>query len=154
MAMNINELMIGNLVYANVYLRDPNHIPEITQIPVKVIGIGDNGDIVIVKYEDRKTLITSDRLIPIQLTAEILEKNWFVNKTQFMQCGRFGMDFLITWQLKEEKVLGHCAAFLCINNWSEEDRPSYRGKCLYVHELQNALRCCRLEKMAREFKVL
>lgn len=145
--MKAKELMIGDLVYAIFDIEDENEDYITEQVPVMIIGIDENcslGDGYSVSYIPIGDVPDEccDCFDPIPLTAEILEKNGFVNKTQFMQCGNFGKEFLITWQLKEEKVLGHCESFLKINNWSKEDRPSYSGKCLYVHELQHALRLC------------
>lgn len=146
MAMNINELMIGNLVYANVYHYDPTQIPEITQVPVKVIGIWDN---VMAEYEDKRFILHLDRLIPIQLTAEILERLGF-REEKWDEC--FGKKAYRGFLGPSE------CSFFYIRGLGEHPTEwrIYNSENMivrYVHQLQNALQLCGLEELACKFKI-
>lgn len=81
----------------------------------------------------------------IPLTPEILEKNGFVNKKgRFMQKGNFDDPPLIMWHLIDDKILGHPKSQLEIHHGEESIHVSLL--CIYVHELQHALRLCGIEK--------
>lgn len=133
--MKATELQIGDFVYANIYLYDPNHMPEIIPNPVKVIEIGTN---VVVEYIFKNTIknyiLPLDRLIPIQLTAEILEKNgWVFNDVPFIM----GWEFM----------------GLTIYDWSISCGINISMNVRYVHELQNVLRLCGLNNLADNLKI-
>lgn len=145
--MKATELQIGDFVYANVYIYDPNHIPEIIPNPVKVTEIGTN---VVVEYIFKNTIrnyiLPLDRLIPIQLTAEILEKNGFKapifnsilnpERLQFaLPTNEFIPSKFITRNLSDN--------FFMMNDFIQ---------IRYVHELQHALRLCGLDELADNLK--
>lgn len=84
-------------------------------------------------------------IIPIPITPEILEKNGFVNKKgRFMQKGNFDDPPLIMWHLVDDKILGHPKSQLEIHYGEKSMHVSL--VCIYVHELQHALRLCGIEK--------
>lgn len=74
---------------------------------------------------------------PIPITTEILEKNGFEIK-RFVS--RIWNEYLIEYDY--ENVL------FIHNNESQ-----LHIKCSYVHELQHALRLCRLHELADNFKI-
>lgn len=83
---------------------------------------------------------------PIPLTPEILEKNGF----GFVKSS--DKDTVWNgWWIYEDLELGTC----CLNG----DWPCFINiddsniKCEYVHQLQHALRLCKLDELANNFKV-
>lgn len=83
---------------------------------------------------------------PIPLTPEILEKNGF----GFVKSS--DKDTVWNgWWIYEDLELGTC----CLNG----DWPCFINiddsniKCEYVHQLQHALRLCKLDELADNFKV-
>ena len=82
-----------------------------------------------------------DRIFPIPLTPEILEKNGFVKciggrSKKSLQL--IGDGLYVSWWndrivIRYKRVLGHPSAYLNCD-------------CRYVHELQHALRPCKIDK--------
>lgn len=117
--MEAKDLMVGDLVY---------HHNEV----VRITGIGQNL-VTYIYYHYVDCEVTE--IEPIPLTAEILEKNGYVYN-----------DSLCEW----------ASDSFCIEFGHEpfEDEPDHLfvwvGNChvvlRYVHELQNALRLCWIEK--------
>lgn len=136
--MKANELMIGDWVFCTY--------PSINK-PVRVAEIktvGDN-ELKIVIYDDDIRLVFNETYIePIPLTPEILERNGFN--------GKYKLSY--QYDKPEEDF-----AFTYISYWkgrlSIRVSPDIRGKhstnvmhinCDYVHQLQQALRLCGIEK--------
>lgn len=119
--MKANELMIGDLVIIEGYSR----ICAITEVGVYFV--------------DRNGIGTTsfDRIEPIPLTAEILEKNGFVEE-------KYGWRKLnaANWCININIFNGkerYALSVLGIN--SQVTLHGY-----YVHELQHALRLCGIDK--------
>ena len=81
---------------------------------------------------------------PVPLTPEILEKNGFYKKKNFMQLGNFDNPPLIIWHLVDDNILGHPKAQLEIHYGAKHTHMSFM--CNYVHELQHALKLCQIIK--------
>lgn len=89
--------------------------------------------------------IWCEYLEPIPLTPEILEKNGFVNKKgRFMQKGNFDVPPLILWHLVDDEILKHPKSQLEIHYGGKSIHVSL--VCIYVHELQHALKLCEIDK--------
>lgn len=86
--MNIEDIFIGAWVYVT-------NLPEVGQkTAVKVLGINTCKGCVRCEYNGITTWVWMERLEPIPLTAEILEKNGFVyDDTPFIQAWtQFGLS--------------------------------------------------------------
>ena len=79
-----------------------------------------------------------DEIIPIPLTPEILEKNGFV-KQGFPGWEIYTEDFLILWRNDYPDVLD-------IKCFNAAYGSFHRSHISYVHDLQHALRMCRIDK--------
>lgn len=116
--MKANELMIGDWV---LYDGEPNIITEVSEIIYRettVCFVGNN------------YMANIDEIEPIPLTPEILEKNWWV-------CESFGRRQ--EWWLDKTKFP--------IVRYSTNDIMRHGEIILkYVHQLQQALRLCGIEK--------
>lgn len=141
--MKANELMIGVFVYFNCF--------DGSKVVVRVTGFNDG-----IVYGDSKNgshWCNINKVEPIPLTQEILEKNGF-KKDAFTN---LSLDY----------YYGDDEYSICVNLNStcdksksvwvekrssrfrvsiEESRHSLDKKPLYVHELQHALRLCGIEK--------
>jgi len=93
---------------------------------------------------DNRKIVTYPFIEPIPLTPEILEKNGFIKKKNFMQLGNFDNPPLIMWHLEEEKILHHLKHELEIHHAKNGIHVSINVE--YVHELQHALRMCGIKK--------
>lgn len=116
--MKASDLMIGDWV---AYFGDIE-----SKYPVKIEGV----DIA------TNALITSDRedvgfdgIQPLPITPEILEKNGFIKEQRICN----------------GKPLQYCV--LVDGLWIDISGENYfEGKLEYIHELQHALKLCRIEK--------
>lgn len=115
-----NELMIGDWVYARI-----NH-------PVQVVGITTDS----IETTDKEGYFNEEFFDPIPLTLEILEKNGFENRGAQFFCDNIGM---IWWK---DNI------FMFSKYTRHEDLPTENISINigYVHELQHALRLCKIEK--------
>lgn len=121
--MKATELMIGDWV---CYDGDVEY-----SCPIKIEGMDVSCDF----------CITSDRddvgfggVMPIPLTAEILEKNgWVFNDVPFID----GWEFM----------------GITICDWSISCGINISMNVRYVHELQHALRLCGMNELADNFKI-
>lgn len=128
--MKANELMIGDWVY-NIHNRQNEQVEE--------IGSG----LVMLSYND---LYEYDEIEPIPLTHEILEKNGFTKSTPppgiHAKC----------YELDNKKdrynltIADYNKYKRLLLNVDSEDSECFNIKCDYVHELQHALRLCKIEK--------
>ena len=131
--MTATELMIGDCVIAFI---DEKHYG-------KVISLSEN----CIKFREDETDIVADvayeSLYPIPITPEILEKNGFE---------RCEDSILYIWKFSQLR-LGSMSCFKTANKrWNFDILGKYlspikvRGDFDYVHELQHALRLCKIDK--------
>ena len=132
--MKANGLMIGDWV---LYDGEPNIITEVSEIihgEATVCFVGNN------------YMADMDEIEPILLTPEILEKNGFTKSTPppgiHAKC--YELDN------KKDKYNLTIADYnkykRLLLNVDSEDSECFNIKCDYVHELQHALRLCRIKK--------
>lgn len=132
--MKATELMIGDWV-------DLSDVPN-ESIPCIVVELHTD-ELLVIQPNDKACDIVGYYMVrPIPLTAEILEKNGFVQGNQY-------------WYLPNN---GGPIEFSIDDDW--ECGKHYFGVCCgkpfslnYVHELQHALRLCGLNELADNFKV-
>lgn len=132
--MKATELMIGDWV---LYDGEPNIITEVSEIihgEATVCFVGNN------------YMADMDEIEPIPLTQEILEKNGFTKSTPppgiHAKCyeldnKKYKYNLTIADYNKYKRLL---------LNVDSEDSECFNIKCDYVHELQHALRLCRIKK--------
>ena len=138
MAMKINELMIGDWV---------NY--SILNLNAKVFSILGNHTIGI-QFVDKNNKIEAihglleETIIPIPLTEEILVKNGFekqedVNEWSYYKTKDGKGQYMILWSMDYN--------YLEIGSYTDEFGEFNRlGTMRYVHQLQQALRLCGIEK--------
>ena len=118
--MKANELMVGDWVCLPSIMSDDKY-------PVQVLEIQDD----CIKYYSggKKMMVRFKHVEPIPLTPEILEKNGFVVESRYCH----------------GKSLQYCE--LVDGLWIDITGENYfEGKLEYVHQLQHALRLCRIDK--------
>lgn len=116
--------MVGDWVLVN---GNPMQIQAINDIDGEIIA----GDELYCLIEDR--VHSEDKIEPIPLTAEILEKNGFVNSGGL-------------WHLSGEDMglMQGCISFQAFAYYAD---PRYCFcEIAYLHELQHALRTCGIDK--------
>lgn len=99
-------------------------------------------------------------LEPIPLTAEILEKNGF-NKVPQPNCSN-----PYHWEFKEYEegtdellylIKAYCSPFrgmyISIDNYGDCEPVNFDKQIEHIHELQQALRLCDLDKLANNLKI-
>lgn len=130
--MDAKDLMIGDWVRLRYtdYLTGAVAVKEFQVGQLRYLSWDGRGETMYVG-SDHQNMSTIDKMEPIPLTPEILEKNGFTN-------GEFYAESHIEdWQIMSDS--SHLAARSecgwCI------DIP-----CQYVHQLQHALRLCGIEK--------
>lgn len=138
--MRANDLMIKDWVYQALY--------QDTEIPNKGHGW----------KEVRVTNCPFDEdwaISPIPLTQKILEKNGWTIKKHFVQYGNFGKEPpLMIWHTETNDVLRHAKNELEILDLSKSTGTYHISfQCMFVHELQHALRLCGLNELADNFVV-
>lgn len=142
--MKVEELMIGDLVCyskANNYYTQIKEIKCTHDIPDDVVyyikGMRDRRDRLWIEFEETFVI---DILSPIPLTVEILEKNGLCEDNHGRLNGEYfdedeNRDLEITVDDKTGEIWWSY-------NWDE-----YRIiRLRYVHELQHALRLCKIPK--------
>lgn len=134
-----NELMIGDWVSSKEVHTKDYYLPSFKR---QVAQIKDNG--VELSFTDRygnKCYITLlyDDIEPIPLTAEILEKNGFERTNDYHF---FDGDEYYEMELRE---LSDSIWFVEYTNL-EFSMSSQRMMVCNVHELQHALKLCRIDK--------
>ena len=121
--MKAEDLMIGD------WLKHYNGTPmQVTKITTEHFACADNRDMNCWEYNNKYE--------PILLTPEILEKNGFegIKEGKFPSLRNYYND--IIFQLEEIKEEGNCKILYIFKNIP----------ILYVHELQHALRLCKIDK--------
>lgn len=123
--MNASELMIGDWVL-------------LTNNPARVISIARDE----IYFEDRfgKGACSFDKIRPIHLTAEILEKNRFKKDTGGEECWANSKGWFTPHEYGKRDTIKSWEVEICgkIN--------SFDGIIKYIHELQHALCLCGIEK--------
>ena len=136
--MKANELTEGIYVYFNCF--------DGSKIIVKVTGFKDG--VVYGVSEDGAHWCQLSQIEPIPLTPEILEKNGWKDISDHTLMGsetfrlkyeQNGFDFTITLKLRD---------YLKIQSYDDRYYTLYESCCgvKFVHQLQHALRLCRIEK--------
>ncbi len=126
--MTAEELMIGDWVQI---------VPDAPVMPneyhrIDWIRTGETG-------LDNRKIVTYPYLQPIPLTPEILEKNGFVKSERFEVWKIINDEYelrITPWRFS--------VIFLDEDGSDKEEFSAPRPK--YVHELQHALRLCRIDK--------
>ena len=133
--MKATDLMIGDWVC----LKDDTK----SELPLKVDGVLIDD----ISLEGEGFLGGVDGLVrPIPLTPEILEKNGFVFvKSSDKDTVWDGWWFYEDLELGTSCLNGSWPCFI--------NMDSLNIKCEYVHQLQHALRLCKLDELADNFKV-
>lgn len=133
--MKIEELMVGNIF---------GYIDEDKLVPVVVMKIDGQSDIVCLRQSDGHIFNTMiDFLLPIPLTPDILEKNGFrivfeseLHVSYFQDIESFHTEVKVDkigiyQKLSMRDGLGNGVTIV---------------ECKYVHQLQQALILCRINK--------
>lgn len=136
--MNINELMISDWIW---YDNKPYQI--------RLLGkniYGDDYPAVCIRTSSGSLIVDRNKIEPIPLTPEILEKNGFTKSIPppgiHAKC--YNLDN------KEEKyhltIANYNKYKRLLLNVDSEDSECFNIRCDYVHELQHALRLCGIKK--------
>ena len=135
--MKARELMIGDLVYIDDPILEPN-------FPVRVYSVqtdgytGPGASFLMEDDEDREAQYNENRIHPIPLTFRILERNGW-RRRQLS-----GVDAAV---FSERGT--HMVVWL---EWREVNKTLFIGDGLlpapveYVHQLQHIMRACGIEK--------
>ena len=137
--LNCKSLMIGDWV---LYEGEPYQIRRLG-----IYGMDRDGEsypaVCIGKPTGIGLIVKRNEIEPIQLSPEILEKNGWVynNKDE-----KF---FPQTWvggglMLRDTDNCGYC--IVVTSDYDDEDTNDTPFIVLYVHELQHALKLCRIKK--------
>ena len=138
--MKANELMIGDFVTFNDCQNDKE------KVVVKIWQINQEGN-ALVFIDDSKALdeiAIDDEIVGIPLTPEILEKNGFVEITKRIK--------KLIWLWKENGVLVELLeetpnVYKLTIHHDSSDLSDQRLYVRQLHELQNALKLCGIEKI-------
>ena len=146
--MEAHELFIGAWVMRGDIVAEPMKVTEI--IPYK--------DYVCMDFTGLAVAAKFSQINPIPLTPEILEENGFVQDNAIADSFGFeifGIDNLLcglsygeeidTWIFETFKPWTHTDYDGAPVDWGYDTRaiiPDIR----YVHELQHALKCCKIDK--------
>lgn len=150
--MKAEELMVGDIVQIKVFSINENLERKESLLPVKIAQVSSP---FIVEYlagqdfEDRYRIVESyDNIYPIPITPEILEKNGFM------------YDGMAHWEYRgdEHLFISVCPVQSDNDEWWDPDDTGFEvtnkysdvlieglGQ-VYVHQLQNALRLCGINK--------
>ena len=125
--MNENNLMLGNLVY-------PDHQDKTI---VKVIGVG--GSVVHFRYPDNSAgWHFADHIQPIPIERDMWQKNGFEDRGPVLVLADDFYDILVH-ELTD-------SIWTVTYHDCEMSLPDQRMHISYVHELQNFLSMCGVEK--------
>lgn len=154
--MKANELMIGDWVT----FKDCQHENPIL---IKIIAIGfqadeENDCLVQIDGDKGCDIITiDDEIVGIPLTAEILEKNGFENDFYEEESVADYHTIRLDGYSLRGKVDGWDNFLITSCNGNidvvTDFHGEFRGELQFVHELQRALRCCKLNELANNFKI-
>lgn len=135
--MKTTELMIGDWVYFNCF--------DGSKIIVKITAINNNNGLVYGVSEYGSHWCNIDKVEPITLTLEILEKNGFELRDGFLYHRIDDKPHHYDFKLRNGGVFSSEGYTL--------ECGIYHLTIRYVHELQNALRLCGLDELADNIKL-
>ncbi len=133
--MIVEELIVGNIF---------GYIDEDKLVPVVVMKIDGQSDIVCLRQSDGHMFNTMiDFLLPIPLTPKILENNGFrtVYESEF-----YVSYFQDIQGFHTEVKVDKCGIFLKLSMYDGFGNGVTIIECKYVHQLQQALILCRIDK--------
>lgn len=134
--MDIKQLQIGDWVSIN-----DNDLRVNGNCKVEYVEKSDEEYGVVVS--DRQLVFFNDCVEPIPITAEILEKNGYaIVNSQRYELGEYESEYYVN--VNHKKHIAHI-------NGHKNNANLY--DCIYVHELQHALRLCGLNELADSLKV-
>lgn len=138
--MKAEELQIGDWV---LWKNKPVQIAQISGIKYSFGHI----EVVLAHCNDDNLLESHDikSIEPIPITPEILERNGFVIKKKWAQIGNFGDSPLIMWHFEDDAILYDFRHELEIHE-NDAGKVHIQIQCDYVHQLQQLLRFCGINK--------
>lgn len=144
--MKANELMIGDWVIRG----------NITEEPTRITDICASKNNVYLDLSGIPILEKIDKINPIPLTPEILDKNGFIwtgggdsSKMFSTPWGYDGIRYNLYVGLKKKTIEVHAAHPELRSEswpWRKVNKVSLEVCGCYVHELQHALRLCGIDK--------
>lgn len=143
--MKATELMIGDLIFIN---NTPHKIQAIDSIDAEILADDE------LYYVGEDRCHSEDKIEPIPLTPEILEKNGFERSVIIPS------NF---YRNTDNERLIFCPHSSCYDlgyvHWNESNdadimhRLEVQQPIMYIHQMQNALRLFGLDQLADNFKV-
>ena len=124
--MKANELMIGDWLYSIIDRYD-----HIEKKPVKITGIRTEDD-ELLQGNDSDVWYHIETYEPIPLTAELLEKNGFVDRKSNYA---FSNQKASVYYWINDRILS-------LNSYGDV----LHINCQYVHQLQHTLKLCNIQK--------
>lgn len=142
------QLSIGDWITARKWREKPFQLTRIND--GNKFFYGKNGDIYFGPF-----LI--EELEPIQITLEILKKNGFKNDFYEEESIADYHKIRLEGYSLRGKVDGWDNFLITSCNGNidvvTDFHGEFRGELQFVHELQRALRCCKLNELANNFKI-
>lgn len=133
--MKPSELSIGDWVTIN-------------DTPYQVYEISKKGWVHLCYKDGMRLPLTSDYVLdlikPVPITEEILEKNGFSGR-MYAVC-QLDDDRQLQFYYHEHRLKVYWTGIDEYNNHQKVTDETFRCHCHYVHELQHALRLCKIEK--------
>ena len=151
--MKANELMIGDYVTFADCQKDK--YPSI----VKIWQINEAGEafVSIDGNEALDEIDIDDEIVGIPITPEILEKNGFKNDFyEDVSVADYHSIRVEGYSLRgkvdgwDDFLITSCNGNIDVIT---DFHGEFRGELQFVHELQRALRCCKLNELANNFKI-
>ena len=132
--MKAEELMVGDWIQIVPDAPTmPNECHRVDWIRTGEIGL------------DNRRIVTYPYIQPIPLTEEILEKNGFVKwEHGYLWKERIGIGGQTTSASSPIEIIVYEDGHSFVSN--PHDGKEYQGALEYVHELQHALRLCKIGK--------
>ena len=131
--MKVNELTIGSWV-----------LGKYDNEPYQIKGISKTEDYIVAKVFEHGMWQKVDVFEPIPLTPEILEKNGFRVEHNIGFYALIGIDDRVQLQNDKEYMNSNNEWYVHID--SEDYCTIANCELTYVHELQNLLRLCKINK--------
>lgn len=136
--MKANELMIGDWVRARKYNSDS--LPEV--VKVRCCDVTDR----IYAEKGNGLIMEFDRIEPIPLTPEILEKNGFTNYGESWYIPNTKDCVMVGFHMYETTINISKDRVSFFKSTPCEYRSHYSLRKVFVHELQHAIQLCGIEK--------
>lgn len=141
--INIKELSVGNWI-------------KISGTPVQILGIRTESQVYVLETEEADYAYAIDADIePIEITPEILEKNGFVNDFyideavadyHFVRLEGYSLHIKELQQGGDDALVTYCNGSV---NIATELHGEINKEIHFVHQLQNALTLCGINKEIR-----